>query len=85
MTVEEYYYRLYIVSQGLYHAIVTELRENDFDYCFQKLHYIVDEMQFQHMNMNIGFNFDQDDDYDYEDYYYDDYVYDDYDYYYDNE
>ena len=29
MIVDKYYYWLYIVSRGLYHAIVTELREND--------------------------------------------------------
>ena len=69
MIVEKYCYWLHIVSRGLYHAIVTELREDDFDYCVQEEPFIVDEMRsqhildemlFQHMNMDIGFNFDQD-------------------------
>ena len=74
MTVEKYYFWLYIVSQGLYHAIVTELRENDpfiqrhqnhqndFDDFVPIEHFILDEMLFQHMNMDIGFNFDHDQD-----------------------
>ena len=70
MTVEEYYYRLYIVSQGLVNAIVSELRENDpiiqnhhnhfgIPDFFQEDQFNLGEMLFQHMNMDIGFNFDQ--------------------------
>ena len=73
MTVEKYYYRLHIVSQGLYHAIVTELRENDpliqnhqnhfgIPDFFQEDQFNLGEMLFQHMNMDIGFNFDHDQD-----------------------
>ena len=50
MTVEMYYYWLHIASQGLVNAIVSELREDDFLYCVQELHFIVDEMQFQQIN-----------------------------------
>ena len=73
MTVEKYYCRLYIASQGLYHAIVSELRENDpiiqrhqnhfgIPDFFQEDQFNLDEMLFQHMNMDIGFNFDHDQD-----------------------
>ena len=76
MIVEKYYYWLHIVSQGLYHAIVTELRENDpfiqnhqnhqnhfgIPDFFQEDQFNLDEMLFQHMNMDIGFNFDHDQD-----------------------
>ena len=71
MTVEKYCYWLHIVSQGLYHAIVSELREDD--PIIQRHqnhqndlnpieHFNLDEMRFQHMNMDIGFNFDHDQD-----------------------
>ena len=74
--VDKYYYWLHIVSQGLYHAIITELRVNDpFIQRHQRHHYHfvcldffqedqinLDEMLFQHMNMDIGFNFDHDQD-----------------------
>ena len=76
ITVEEYYYRLYIVSQGLYHAIVSKLRDNDLfiqRYQYHQHHSVfldflqedqfnLDEMLFQHMHMDIGFNFDQEED-----------------------
>ena len=76
ITVEKYYYWLHIVSRGLYHAIVTELRVNDpfiqrhqnyqnhfgIPDFFQEDQINLGEMLFQHMNMDIGFNFDHDQD-----------------------
>ena len=76
MIVEKYCYWLHIVSQGLYHAIVSKLRVNDpfiqrhqnhqnhfviLDF-FQEDQFNLGEMLFQHMNMDIGFNFDLDQD-----------------------
>ena len=73
MIVEKYYYWLHIVSQGLFNAIVTELRENDpfiqrhqnhfgIPDFFQEDQFNLGEMLFQHMHMDIGFNFDQEED-----------------------
>ena len=76
MIVEKYYYWLHIVSQGLYHAIVSKLRVNDpfiqrhqnhqnhfgIPDFFQEDQFNLDEMLFQHMHMDIGFNFDQEED-----------------------
>ena len=76
ITVDKYYYWLYIVSQGLFNAIVTELRENDpliqnhqnhqyhfgIPDFFQEDQFNLGEMLFQHMHMDIGFNFDQEED-----------------------
>ena len=73
MIVEKYYYWLHIVSQGLYHAIVSKLRVNDpfiqrhqnhfgIPDFFQEDQFNLGEMLFQHMNMDIDFNFDLDQD-----------------------
>ena len=76
MIVEKYCYWLHIVSRGLYHAIVTELRENDLfiqRHQYHQYHFVfldfyqedqfnLGEMLFQHMHMDIGFNFDLDQD-----------------------
>ena len=76
LRLDKYYYWLYIVSQGLFNAIVTELRENDpliqnhqnhqnhfgIPDFFQEDQFNLGEMLFQHMNMDIGFNFDLDQD-----------------------
>ena len=76
MIVEKYYYWLHIVSQGLFNAIVSKLREDDpliqnhqnyqihfgIPDFFQEDQFNLDEMWFQHMHMDIGFNFDHDQD-----------------------
>ena len=57
MTVEEYYYWLYIVSQGLYNAIVSELREKH-TYALEDilfLHEHFGDMLFEQMDIDIGF------------------------------
>ena len=79
MIVEKYYYWLHIVSQGLYHAIVTELKVNDPFIQRHQNHihhqsdvpdflpiepYKLDKMLFQNIPFYIDNNID---DYDYHD------------------